>query len=346
MPQLPLFDLDGEIPSDRQPLDAKSERLLQEYGQKRESEAASERSVSREISQLRSIARSCGWPGTPLPLDRAFDDVSLIARVLREPEKPISQATGRARLLAAQRFYRVMGPALSFQGNTDLAALDSLLPARRSTGWHSAGTMVAGERGRRRMRGPTLDAADLRRISDGAGDGTGGDREVRDRALVAMQCYSGLRIEEIIQLRWNDLNTDLTDVGYYGPTASVEREGRKLRLALPGPIGEMLDALRVRAIARGLDPLEPVFHASGRPSCPLSYRRARKVLVEACNRAGLPPVESAELRAGCAYWLRTQGLSDHEVAMVLGLARVRSVDRLLSRHQALDAQRRVREQLA
>ena len=89
----------------------------------------------------------------------------------------------------------------------------------------------------------------------------------------------------------------------------------------------------------------PVFHAVGRPDRPLSYRGARKVLVEACAGAGLPPVTSAELRAGCAHWLRSHGLSEHEVASVLGLARVRSVDRLLSRHHALDAQRRVRERL-
>ena len=70
------------------------------------------------------------------------------------------------------------------------------------------------------------------------------------------------------------------------------------------------------------------------------------MLLEACQRAGLPPAESAELRAGCAHWLRAQGLSEHEVASVLGLARVRSVDLLLARHAALDAQRRVREQLS
>jgi hypothetical protein len=49
------------------------------------------------------------------------------------------------------------------------------------------------------------------------------------------------------------------------------------------------------------------------------------------------------LRAACAHWLRSQGLSDHEVAPVLGLAQVRSVDRLLRHHAALDAQRRVKE---
>ncbi|MDP9364898.1 MAG: hypothetical protein M3Q10_11865, partial [Chloroflexota bacterium] len=70
------------------------------------------------------------------------------------------------------------------------------------------------------------------------------------------------------------------------------------------------------------------------------------VLVTACRRAGLPAAEASEVRAGCAHWLRAQGLSEHEVAAALGLARVRSVDRLLARHAALDAQRRVRERLA
>ena len=88
-----------------------------------------------------------------------------------------------------------------------------------------------------------------------------------------------------------------------------------------------------------------MFHACRRPERPLSYRAARNVLAEACLRAGLPAVASADLRAACAYWLCSQGLSEHEVMLTLGLTRVRSVDRLLRRHQALDAQRRVREQL-
>lgn len=67
------------------------------------------------------------------------------------------------------------------------------------------------------------------------------------------------------------------------------------------------------------------------------------VIEAACYRAGLPTVEAATLRAAYAHWLRSQGLSDHEVAAMLGLARVHSVDRLLQGHAALDAQRTVRE---
>jgi hypothetical protein len=86
-----------------------------------------------------------------------------------------------------------------------------------------------------------------------------------------------------------------------------------------------------------------VVGARGAQDRPLSYRAALEVLQGACRRAGLPAVESSTLRAACAHWLRSQGLSDHEVAAVLGLARVRSVDRLLRHHVALDAQRAVRE---
>lgn len=344
MRQLSLFDRETEPHARPLVLDAESEQLIQDFGKQRACQGASRQSVLREISQLRSIARECGAPGPPLPIAAVFADVALIARVLREPSAPISRATGRARLLAAQRFLRVIGPMLGRDAEGELAALDSLLPALRTASWHSAGTLVAGEVGRRRPKGPTLDAADLHRITDAAGECKGDERKMRDRALVALQCFSGIRVEEIVRLHWEDVDFDYRDAGYYGFSALVERSGCQLRLPLLGPSGEALGELQSHMTIAGI-PSGPVFRASGQRGRPLSYRGARKVLVQACRRAGLPPASSAELRAGCAHWLRSQGLSEHEVAAVLGLARVRTVDRLLSRHAALDAQRRVREQL-
>jgi integrase len=345
MRQLSLFDRETEPHARPLGLDAESEQLIQDFGKQRACQGASSRSVLREISQLRSIARECGAPGPPLSIAAVFADVALIARVLREPSAPISRATGRARLLAAQRFLRVIGPMLGRDPEGELATLDSLLPARRTASWHSAGTLVAGEVGRRRPKGPTLDAADLHRITDAAGECKGDERKMRDRALVALQCFSGIRVEEIVRLHWEDVDFDCRDVGYYGFSALVERSGCQLRLPLLGPCGRALGELQSHMTVAGIPPSGPVFRASGPSGRPLSYRGARKVLVQACMRAGLPPASSAELRAGCAHWLRSQGLSEHEVTVVLGLARVRTVDRLLSRHAALDAQRRVREQL-
>jgi integrase len=224
----------------------------------------------------------------------------------------------------------------------DLASLDELLPAKWSTDWHATGALVAGTSGRRRRRGPTLDAADLRRIVDAAGAASSG-QPLRDRALVALHCFSGLRPEEIVRLCWEDLAAELTVSGRYGLTAAVVRNGRHVRLLLPAPASDMVEALD-GATGGSIESMSgPVLCAHGAPGRPLSYRAARDVLQAACRRAGLPPVESTALRSACAHWLRSQGLSDHEVAAVLGLARVRSVDRLLQRHAALDAQRVVRE---
>jgi len=270
-------------------------------------------------------------------------DLPGVSLALLEPPTPISRATGRARLVAVQRFLRIMGPVHGRNPASDLAALDALLPARAASGWHTVGTLIAGQVARRRPRGPTLDAADLHRIVDAAGAEKASARAIRDRALAAVQCFSGLRVEEALALRWDDVDSDLAASGHFGLTARVRRGDRSLRLLLLGPAGDGMDALRDCAERSGGPASGPVFRASERSARPLSYRGARKVLVAACQKVGLPAVGSADLRAGCAHWLRSQGLSEHEVAAVLGLARVRSVDRLLSRHAALDAQRRVRE---
>jgi integrase len=203
---------------------------------------------------------------------------------------------------------------------------------------------VAGAPGRRRRRAPTLDAADLRRLVDAAGSGPS-HQAPRDRALLALYCYSGLRPEEIVRLRWEDLSTEMTASGHYGLTVAAERDSRRWRLLLPGPASDAIEAL-AGAVGGSVECLTgPVFCARGAPGRPLSYRAARDVLQDAFCRAGLPAVDSAALRSACAHWLRSQGLSDHEVAAVLGLARVRTVDRLLRHHMALDAQRAVREML-
>ncbi len=75
-------------------------------------------------------------------------------------------------------------------------------------------------------------------------------------------------------------------------------------------------------------------------------RAVAEITHRACAGAGFRLATAADLRAAFAYWLRLHGLSDHEAAAVLGLKQVRSLDRLLERHVALDAQRRVRELLA
>jgi integrase len=348
MTQLTLFSSDEntstECSDSRRP-DDDSCRLLIAFEEARVHEGAHPRSAQREVSQLRALLREARSVSQGATLRALFTDLGLLARLLREPATVISRSTGRVRLLAVQRFIRIIGQELGRDPAVDLVALDALLPTRRSTGWHTTGTLVAGAPGRRRRRGPTLDAADLRRLVDAAGAGPIAQAP-RDRALVALHCFSGLRPEEIVRLRWEDLSTEMTASGHYGLTATVERGGRHAHLLLPGPASDAVEALAGAAAGSVEFLTGPVFCAHGASGQPLSYRAARDVLQDAFRRAGLPTVESVALRAACAHWLRSQGLSDHEVAAVLGLAKVRSVDRLLRHHAALDAQRTVREILA
>jgi integrase len=347
MSQLQLFSLASDTvsaPAEARSPDADSARLLGAFRETRLVQGASPHSVRREVSQLRAIIREAQAVDPSVTPPTLLANIHLVACVLREPHVPIARSTGRARLLAAQRFIRIMGPKLGRDPATDLATLDVLLPARRSAGWHTTGTLVAGSPDRRRRRGPTLDAADLRRLVDAAGSGHPAVA-ARDRALVALHCFTGLRPEEIVRLRWGHLSTELTASGHYGVTAAIERSGRQVSLLLPSPAADALTALA--ANAQSSESLSgPIFRSRGTSDTPLSYRAARDVLQDACRRAGLPIVESTALRSACAHWLRSQGLSDHEVANVLGLARVRSVDRLLQRNVTLDAQRTVREILA
>jgi integrase len=257
----------------------------------------------------------------------------------------IARTTGRACLLAVQRFVRFVGPSLGRDPDEDLAALDACLPAHRTTDWHTTGTLVAGTPGRRRCRGPTLDAADLHRLVEVASADVG-PHALRDRTRVALHCFSDLRPEEVVRLRWEDLSTELTVNDRYGLVAAVDRGGRRIELLLPGPAVAELEALATSLGAPIRALFGPVLCARGGDGRILSYRAARDVLRGASCRAGLPVVDAASLRAASAHWLRSQGISDHEVAAVLGLARVRSVDRLLRHHAALDAQRAVRVRLA
>src|SRR5205823_4417646 len=96
--------------------------------------------------------------------------------------------------------------------------------------------------------------------------------------------------------------------------------GRRVRLPLPWPAAEAIESLARASGGSAESQAGPLIRARGGATRPLSYRAARAILRNACRRAGFLPIGSTELRAACAHWLRSQGLSDHEVAAVLGLA--------------------------
>jgi integrase len=258
-----------------------------------------------------------------------------------EPNGLISASTGRCRLVAAQRFAGLCGDQVGIADVERFPVdLDSLLPTHSRRDWHSAGTIVAGTRARRRPLGPTLAPADLERIVT-AVTARVAPRARRDRVLVALHCYSGLRPDELFGLRWSQVMVD-TEHGML--SIQLRRRGRWLCLPVVGRAAGLLLAWRRTALG-GASPSgeQHVLPRSEHGDQPLTSRAVREIVRRACERAGFPLATATDLRAAFACWVRTHGLSDHETAAVLGLQQVRSLDRLLARHRAMDAQRRVRE---
>ena len=324
----------------RAPLDGESEALLAAFRRTRELERASPRSAAREVSQVRSVLREIGG-GTPAPPVTLLDEPDRLVSALREPRGPVSLSTVRARYIASQRFIRFLARAAGRDPEAVLSRVAAGLPKRATASWHTDATVLAGTRGRRRHRGPTLSGADLHSIVEAVD--RPGLTGARDRALVALHCFSGARPGEIVGLTWEQLGEGLQAYRHDGLTAKVRRAEREVHLILVPEAAAPLKRLRDLWIAAGLRPGGAVFRRSLRNTHALTPRAANDSLRKAIAAAGLPPVTAAGLRAAFAHWLRTIGLSDHEVRGVLGLVRVRSVDQLLRPHAALDAQRIVKE---
>lgn len=299
MHQLSLFPAVSAARPLRPPLDEESETLLAWFRKARAETGTHTRSVAREVSQLRSLAREAGGVDAPLPLAVLFADLVAVARALCEPRLPIARSTGRARLVAAQRFIAVIGPVLGRDDAADLACLDVLLPARPQTGWHDAGILVAGTRTRRRRRGATLSPFDLLQIVAATSHNSDAFRAARDHALVALHCFSGLRAEEILALHWEAIEWRIVD-GVQELRVWVERGTCTLHLPIPGPAAGAMAAYVAVVQSRAGECMGAVFRRSALCPHPFRYRAARNIVVKPCQRAGYGPVTSVELRAAFA----------------------------------------------
>jgi len=297
------------------------------------------------VSQLRSVAREAGTADDPLPLDRLVADIRSVARALIEPRAKIARSTNRARFWAVQQFIQVVASELDAEPGPVFEALDALLPKAVAPAWHRTGIVVAGTTERRRRRAPSMGLIELRAIVAAVAYPDDPVRTVRDRAVVALHCFSGLRPEEICGLAWGNLTAGSSTTGRDAWAASVERRGHHVTLPVLGPAAEAVTLLAYQSGGSTEELRGPIFRATASRPEPISYRSARAIVANACIGAGLPVTASVQLRAAFGYWLRTRGLSDHEVAAALGIARVRTVDALLRPHHALSAQRRTREVL-
>lgn len=136
---------------------------------------------------------------------------------------------------------------------------------------------AAGVRGpkTRRKLPQVLDADEANALVElpGANDALAG----RDRAMLELFYSSGLRLSELVGLRWRDLDLDEGLV-------RVRGKGDKTRIV---PVGRYaVAALRTHAGERGADPAAPVFR--GRGGAPLSARAVQLRMHTLAVRLGLP----------------------------------------------------------
>lgn len=133
---------------------------------------------------------------------------------------------------------------------------------------------VAGVRGPKvhRKLPEVLDVDEATALVEGEGDDALG---VRDRAMLELFYSSGLRLSELIGLRWLDLNLDAGEVCVLG-------KGRKTRIV---PVGRhAITALRALGEAEGREPESPVFR--GRKGAPISPRTVQVRMKTLAMRQG------------------------------------------------------------
>ena len=133
---------------------------------------------------------------------------------------------------------------------------------------------VAGVRGPKvhRKLPEVLDVDEATALVEGEGDDALG---VRDRAMLELFYSSGLRLSELIGLRWLDLNLDAGEVRVLG-------KGRKTRIV---PVGRhAITALRALGEAEGREPESPVFR--GRKGAPISPRTVQVRMKTLAMRQG------------------------------------------------------------
>ena len=331
MSQRPLFDLDPPERPPRGRLDAESEAFLVRYREqyRRDRSAGA---IRGEVSQLRSVVREAGrreWGNT---LSEVLARPAALAAVLTVPATRPAATTALIRLGAIHAALLLLfGEA---EGRRCIDALDQVLPRRGGTDWYQSGVILAGERSRRRAQSPTIEPSDLRRIVAAAGAGTRGARALRDRLLVAVHCSSGLAAGEIRSLRWSAVRWEPAGEAW---SVAVERAGSSVRLAIFSSAASLM--VRHRLEAQASD--EYVFHNSRGE--PLTERQARRIVLAACSAAGFPHASRSTLLSAAAAYLSDAGLRDHEVAVALGIADMRTLNRLLRPHQRLQAQRRAHQ---
>jgi site-specific recombinase XerD len=144
-----------------------------------------------------------------------------------------------------------------------------------------------------------------------------GETEPRNRVLLRLLYYGGLRVSEVCGLCWRDVS-ERED----GAQVTVQGKGEKTRVVLlPAALAAELETLRGE---RGPD--EPVF--AGRSGA-LTAGQAWRIVKRAAARAGVPALSPHWLRHAHASHALDAGAGIHVVRDTLGHASLATTSRYL-----------------
>lgn len=130
-----------------------------------------------------------------------------------------------------------------------------------------------------------------------------------DRAVLLLLARLGLRAGEVVRLQLSDFDWRRGEVVIRGKAVRHER------LPLPEEVGDAIAGYLLGGTR--LDRSGPLFLSRGGLARPLTVKRLRAVVHDACRRAGIPPVSTHALRHTAATEMLRAGASLIEVGQVL-----------------------------
>lgn len=138
----------------------------------------------------------------------------------------------------------------------------------------------------------------------------------RDRAMILVAYTHGLRVSELVNLRWSQINFDTGRIAVKRLKGSDDGEhvlrGREVRA--------------LKALKR-TQPIGSQFVFLSYQGAPMTRQAFDKMLRAAGAKAGIPDMHAHLLRHGCGYRLVNMGLDTLSLAAYLGHANVQNTKR-------------------
>jgi len=140
----------------------------------------------------------------------------------------------------------------------------------------------------------------------------------RDRVMIGVAFVHGLRVSELVSLKWDQVNFDAAAMRIYRA-----KHGRDA--THPIPAGELRALKRLKRLKREAAGAEFVFIS--RLGGPMTPRAFAQLLAKAAMRAGLPERGNPHaLRHACGYKLASEGHDLRVIQHYLGHRDVRSTE--------------------